>query len=68
MVALRSRALADELAGRGGMVSVATRRAMRSSSLLEPFRERVALAAVNGPSSVVVSGEPEALGELRFAL
>ena len=63
VVALRSRALADELSGRGGMVSVALG-VDEVGSLLEPFGERVALAAVNGPSSVVISGEPEALGEL----
>ncbi len=63
VVALRSRALADELSGRGGMVSVALG-VDGVGSLLEPFGERVALAAVNGPSSVVVSGEPGALGEL----
>ncbi len=65
VVALRGRALADELSGGGGMVSVAAG-VGEVSSLLEPFKERVALAAVNGPSSVVVSGEPEALGELRL--
>ncbi len=63
LVALRSRVLADELAGRGGMVSLALG-VDEVGSLLEPFGERVALAAVNGPSSVVISGEPEALGEL----
>ena len=63
VVALRGRALADELSGRGGMVSVALG-VDEVGSLLEPFGERVALAAVNGPSSVVISGEPEALGEL----
>ncbi len=63
VVALRSRALADELSGRGGMVSVALG-VDEVGSLREPFGERVALAAVNGPSSVVISGEPEALGEL----
>ncbi len=63
VVALRSRALADELSGRGGMVSVALG-VDEVGSLLERFGERVALAAVNGPASVVISGEPEALGEL----
>ncbi|MEU2794845.1 acyltransferase domain-containing protein, partial [Streptomyces sp. NPDC007100] len=51
------------LAGHGGMVSVAEN--------VEAVRERIAVwgegvsvAAVNGPSSVVVSGRPEALDEL----
>jgi polyketide synthase 12 len=63
VVALRSRALADALAGNGGMVSV-------SSSLgelgprLERFGERLSVAALNGPRTVVVSGEPAALDEL----
>jgi polyketide synthase 12 len=59
VVALRSRALVG-LAGRGGMVSVAL-----SVGELEGCLERwgfcVGVAAVNGPSSVVVSGDRQAL-------
>ena len=35
--------------------------------MLESFGERLAIAAYNGPSSTVVSGEPEALKELLGA-
>jgi acyl transferase domain-containing protein/acyl carrier protein len=61
VVAVRSRALAS-LAGRGGMVSVA----LDSGELekrLERWGGRVGVAGVNGPSSVVVSGDRDALGE-----
>ena len=63
VVALRSRALADELAGRGGMMSVSLF-PQGVGQLLEPFGKQVSLAAVNGPSSVVLSGAPQALEEL----
>ncbi len=62
VVALRSRALAA-LAGRGGMVSVASSQA-RVRERLDGWGERLAVAAVNGPESVVVSGDPEALETL----
>ncbi|WP_284574474.1 type I polyketide synthase [Streptomyces sp. 2P-4] len=65
VVALRSRAL-TALSGQGGMVSVA-RPADEVRALLAPWGERLSLAAVNGPSSVVVSGEPEALDALLDA-
>ncbi|XVS67795.1 SDR family NAD(P)-dependent oxidoreductase [Actinosynnema sp. CA-299493] len=62
VVALRSRVL-RRLAGRGGMVSiVASEDEVRG--LIAPFGERISIAAVNGPSAVVVSGEPGALDEL----
>ncbi len=63
VVALRSKALADELSGRGGMVSVSLARG-EAEALLEGFGDRLSLAVVNGPGSVVVSGEPLALEEL----
>ncbi|MEU4205631.1 type I polyketide synthase [Streptomyces sp. NPDC026294] len=63
VVALRSRAL-KVLAGAGGMLSV-SRPAPEVEERLVRFGERVSLAAVNGPSATVVSGEPEALEELR---
>jgi acyl transferase domain-containing protein len=62
VVALRSRALSS-LSGRGGMVSVAAG-VERIGVLLERLGGRVSLAAVNGPASVVVSGDASALGEL----
>ncbi|WSJ65961.1 type I polyketide synthase [Kitasatospora sp. NBC_01302] len=64
VVALRSRAIADGLAGRGGMVSVALPVAEVRERLAGWGEARVSVAAVNGPSSVVVSGEPAALDEL----
>ncbi|KAA5835099.1 SDR family NAD(P)-dependent oxidoreductase [Saccharopolyspora hirsuta] len=62
IVALRSQLIAGELAGRGGMVSL---------SLPEPETAELIsrwpgldVAVVNGPSSVVVAGDPVACEEL----
>ncbi|MFB9682799.1 type I polyketide synthase [Amycolatopsis plumensis] len=66
VVALRSRAIGEVLSGRGGMVSVALpEQAVRER--IAPWEQRISVAAVNGPSSVVVSGEPGALDELMAA-
>ncbi|UKD51731.1 acyltransferase domain-containing protein [Amycolatopsis sp. FU40] len=65
VVALRSQALAA-LSGTGGMASVAAP-AAEVSRWLEPWGERLSLAAVNGPESTVVSGQPEALEEFLAA-
>ncbi|XVQ15867.1 type I polyketide synthase [Spirillospora sp. CA-255316] len=62
-VARRSRAL-TRLAGSGGMMSVALP-AERAERLLARWADRLALAAVNGPESVVVSGGPHALAEME---
>ncbi|UED88783.1 SDR family NAD(P)-dependent oxidoreductase [Streptomyces profundus] len=59
VVALRSRAL-RALAGRGGMASVALG-AEEVRLHLADWGDRLAVAAVNGPGAVVVSGDPEAL-------
>ncbi|HYQ64245.1 MAG TPA: SDR family NAD(P)-dependent oxidoreductase [Actinophytocola sp.] len=59
VVALRSRALA-ELTGRGGMVSVALSR----EDVGDLLGDRLGIAAVNGPGSVVVSGDSDALDVL----
>ncbi|MGK4578841.1 type I polyketide synthase [Kitasatospora sp. HPMI-4] len=64
VVALRSRAIAGGLAGRGGMVSVALPVEQVRERLTVWGEARISVAAVNGPSSVVVSGEPAALDEL----
>ncbi|GAA1306600.1 type I polyketide synthase [Saccharothrix xinjiangensis] len=63
VVALRSRALV-RIAGLGGMMSV---RLGHDELLpqLEPWGDRISVAAVNGPQAVVVSGEPDALDELQ---
>jgi acyl transferase domain-containing protein/acyl carrier protein len=63
VVALRSAVLAEELAGKGGMVSVQLP-APEVEELIGPWRGRVGIAAENSPHSTVVSGSPEALAEL----
>ncbi|MFF5113896.1 type I polyketide synthase [Streptosporangium sp. NPDC000509] len=63
VAALRSRAIGDVLAGRGGMVSVGLP-VDELTARLEPWRDRISVAAVNGARSVVVSGVPDALDEL----
>ncbi|NEB75898.1 acyltransferase domain-containing protein, partial [Streptomyces sp. SID14478] len=61
VVALRSKALVD-LIGHGGMASVAES-ADVVTERLAPWSGQVSVAVVNGPRSVVVSGEPDALDE-----
>ncbi|MFD3916642.1 type I polyketide synthase [Streptomyces sp. NPDC058603] len=65
VVALRSRAL-PRLSGLGGMMSVAAP-VERVTALLEPWGEQLSVAAVNGPSSVIVSGDAGPLDELLTA-
>lgn len=55
VICARSR-LAKGLAGKGGM-AVVTMSADEADALVERHRERVAVAAYNGPSSQVLSGE-----------
>ncbi|MBD0674100.1 type I polyketide synthase, partial [Streptomyces sp. CBMA156] len=62
VVALRSQAII-ELAGGGGMVSVAAGSVV-VEELIVSFDGRISVAAFNGPSSTVVSGEPDALDAL----
>ncbi len=62
LVALRSRVLA-QLTGKGQMASVALPAAELADRLAR-WGERIAIAAVNGPASVVVSGEPDALEQM----
>ncbi|WP_449273547.1 type I polyketide synthase [Kitasatospora purpeofusca] len=57
VVALRSQAIARGLAGRGGMVSLGLPLAEVTGTL----PDGVEVAAVNGPSSVVVAGDPGGL-------
>ncbi|WP_344291537.1 type I polyketide synthase, partial [Streptomyces synnematoformans] len=62
----RGRVLAPS-AGQGLMAAVALGEA-DVAGLLEPYGDRLALAAVNSPGSVVVSGVPEAVEEFREEL
>ena len=63
LVAARGR-LMEELAGGGAMVAVQASEpeALRS---LTPYAGEVSLAAVNAPAAVVLSGEREAIAQLR---
>ncbi|MCG8915899.1 type I polyketide synthase [Actinokineospora sp. PR83] len=67
VVALRSRAIASALSGRGGMASVALA-AADAAARLEPWAGRVEVAAVNSPTSVVVAGDARALDEVLEVL
>ncbi|MFL5912380.1 MAG: SDR family NAD(P)-dependent oxidoreductase, partial [Gaiellaceae bacterium] len=62
VVCLRSQAVRDVLAGHGGMGSVALSPEQAEDGI-ERFGERLSVAAVNGPASVVVCGEVDALEE-----
>ncbi|QMU80316.1 SDR family NAD(P)-dependent oxidoreductase [Streptacidiphilus sp. PB12-B1b] len=62
VVALRSRAILA-LSGRGGMASVPLP-AAEVEQRIARTEGRLSIAVVNGPSSVVVSGEPDALADL----
>ncbi|WP_171166651.1 type I polyketide synthase [Streptomyces sp. I05A-00742] len=63
VVALRSRVIREVLAGDGGMVAVSLG-AEATGELVAAYGGRVSVAAVNGPLSTVVSGEPDALDAL----
>ncbi|MER5890816.1 type I polyketide synthase, partial [Streptomyces sp. NPDC001941] len=67
VVALRSQAIRERLAGRGGMASVALTEA-DAIARLGSWSDRVEVAAVNSPSSVVVAGDAAALDEALAAL
>ncbi|MEV0414706.1 type I polyketide synthase [Streptomyces sp. NPDC050448] len=62
IVALRSRALTD-LAGLGGGMSAVAAPSAWVQDRLEQWSGRLSVAAVNGPASVVIAGDGEALDE-----
>jgi acyl transferase domain-containing protein/short-subunit dehydrogenase/acyl carrier protein len=64
VVVRRSAVMDRRLVGRGGIMSLAVsaEEALRRAG---PWAGRIDLAAINGPSSVVVAGDPEALAQLR---
>ncbi|MFE1030261.1 acyltransferase domain-containing protein, partial [Streptomyces sp. NPDC058818] len=61
IVALRSQALTT-LEGRGGMASLPLA-AEKVRELLDPWREQLTVAAVNGPAHTVIAGDASALEE-----
>ncbi|MFE7798661.1 type I polyketide synthase [Nocardia sp. NPDC057440] len=66
VVALRSRAVADELAGQGGMASIGLG-ADAVRERLSAYGDRLSLAAVNGPAQSVIAGDVSALADLLAA-
>ncbi|ROP35684.1 type I polyketide synthase [Saccharothrix texasensis] len=64
VVALRSLAIAEDLAGKGGMMSVL----LPVEQVREHLTPGASVAAVNGPASVVLSGDPAALDAAGEAL
>ena len=62
VVCLRSRAV-SAIAGTGGMVSI-PRPVQQVCALIEPWGDLISIAAQNGPSSTVVTGNAAALDEL----
>ena len=62
VVTLRSKAI-SAIAGTGGMVSI-SRPVERVLALIEPWGRSISVAAQNGPSSTVVTGNAAALDEL----
>nr|AXL05707.1 polyketide synthase [uncultured bacterium] len=67
VVAVRSQAIAEQLSGRGGMASVALAED-DAVAQLTPWADRIEVAAVNSPTSVVVAGDAAALDEALEAL
>jgi acyl transferase domain-containing protein/NADPH:quinone reductase-like Zn-dependent oxidoreductase/acyl carrier protein len=62
VVALRSHAVAQELAGSGGMAAVGLS-ADGAADRLRAYGARLSVAAENGPGQTVVSGDADAIGE-----
>nr|QOU09225.1 type I PKS [Streptomyces sp.] len=60
--ALRSRVIAEDLAGQGGMVSVAA--SVERTTELIAGRDGVWVAVVNGSAATVIAGAPDALAEV----
>ncbi|WUV20302.1 SDR family NAD(P)-dependent oxidoreductase [Streptomyces sp. NBC_01485] len=63
IVALRSQAIARNLAGNGGMTSLAVS-AAEAEALIARWDGRIEIAATNSPTSTVVAGQPNALDAL----
>ncbi|MFF5563624.1 type I polyketide synthase [Streptomyces sp. NPDC012623] len=68
IVTLRSKAIADDLSGGGGMMSVALPAGPLAERLAADWEGQLSVAAFNGAGSTVVSGFPDALDLLRDQL
>ncbi|MEU5979170.1 type I polyketide synthase [Streptomyces sp. NPDC047315] len=66
-VICRRSALAKEVSGRGAMASVELS-AAEAERELAPYADRVCVAAVNGPTSTILSGDGDAMREVLVAL
>ncbi|MFY1636764.1 type I polyketide synthase [Solwaraspora sp. WMMB335] len=66
VVALRSQAVRDRLAGHGAMLSVALP-AAEAERRIAAYAGQLSVAAVNGPATVVVSGGADAVEDLLAA-
>ncbi|MFE3729120.1 type I polyketide synthase [Nocardia sp. NPDC059154] len=66
VVALRSRAVAEELAGQGGMASIGLG-ADAVRERLAAYGDRLSLAAVNGPAQTVIAGDVAAMEDFLAA-
>lgn len=66
LIAARGR-LMQKLPARGKMVSLMASES-KVCELITPNKGKVAIAAINGPESVVISGEAEAVGEIVSVL
>ncbi|MFJ8650635.1 type I polyketide synthase [Streptomyces sp. NPDC093546] len=66
VVAARSRAIADQLSGRSGLVSLPLTEA-EAAELLATLAQPLWIAALNGPRATVVGGENAALAHLATA-
>ncbi|MGW6622059.1 SDR family NAD(P)-dependent oxidoreductase [Nocardia sp. NPDC055002] len=63
VVVRRSRVIAHRLAGHGGMVSLALPEG-EVGALIAPFGDQVSIAAENGPTATVISGNSTVLDEI----
>ncbi|MFE9069007.1 type I polyketide synthase, partial [Streptomyces violaceusniger] len=67
IVTLRSQTIAHHLTGHGAMMSVLAPHTWVQEALT-PWHEHLWIAAINGPASVSVSGDPDALAEFGITL
>jgi acyl transferase domain-containing protein/acyl carrier protein len=66
LIVIRRAAALMRIAGKGGTLAISLA-PTELAERLAPFADRVSLAAINGPTTLALSGEPGALEELRAA-